>query len=994
MMMRLIILGSLGSAPAVPPLHGQQRTFAPADIPIDFSYAGYGGGGVAIPSIRSVLLVRPSDGDDTALLQAALDSVGRLPLQDDGFRGALQLSPGRFRVAGQLRMRASGVVLRGSPRGATTIVAAGRGRRTLLQLGGGQEPSTGTAIQVIDETVPAGSRTLRVASVEGFRAGGRVVVTRPSTKEWISALGMDTLKGNFSTLRITWTPGSRNLVWDRTIVSVDPARRELSLDAPITTSLEARFGGGTVSPVTGGPPAAHLGVENLIIESEYDASNSKDEEHAWIAVAMDEVEDAWVKDVTARHFVSSAVRVGPRARRVTVVDSRSEQPVAEVGGGRRQSFFVEGQQVLVIGCTAEGGLNDFAAGLLAAGPNVFLGDTARGALGPSGSFESWSSGVLYEKVRVAGSGLLLTYDMMRAQGAGWTAANSVIWNSSADTIAVKGRDDAPNLAVRAATPLYRTQLAARVGAARAGAALAVARAAVATTARLPEFGAGDIPPRPREGAAAHPPLRIVNGRFVVGDRTLWGGQLNEAWWRGQAVPASALDQGVSVTRFVPGRIGPGLTEDLPRLAARVAADSTPFYQMVPGLWYDRRQDAHSLEHRPDGNVWPPFYESPWARSGEGTAWDGLSKYDLTKYNPWYFARVREFAELAEQDGLAVYFNLYNNHNVLETAAHWVNFPWRPANNINDTGLPEPPLGPGASIHVSNQFFDVENPRLRELHHAYILHVLDELGEAPNLMLGAAFQFVGPLSFQQFFLDTVAEWEKRTGKRVRIVLTTTKDITDAILADPVRSRDVVAVDMRYWQYRPDGTLWAPQSGRNLAFREMIGQSFRGAGDTPPATTPEQAYRQVREYRDRFPNLAVIAWENGVGPIPALMAGGSQVIMRNPAGGHGQGRTTDRTKLDGFIQRRLATRLMTMQPRDGVASDAWTLGDPRLGTVLIYSLTGPAITLQRALPGSGYTGLWFDPRTGETRPLTALSSWGAGTTIAKPTGEDWLLLLEAR
>ena len=180
-------------------------------------------------------------------------------------------------------MRASGVVLRGSPRGATTIVAAGRGRRTLLQLGGGQEPSTGTAIRVIDETVPAGSRTLRVASVEGFRAGGRVVVTRPSTKEWISALGMDTLKGNFSTLRITWTPGSRNLVWDRTIVSVDPARRELSLDAPITTSLEARFGGGTVSPVTGGPPAAHLGVENLNIESEYDASNSKDEEHAWIA---------------------------------------------------------------------------------------------------------------------------------------------------------------------------------------------------------------------------------------------------------------------------------------------------------------------------------------------------------------------------------------------------------------------------------------------------------------------------------------------------------------------------------------------------------------------------------------------------------------------------------------------------------------------------------------------------------------------------------------
>src|SRR5439155_20728520 len=107
---------------------------------------------------------------------------------------------------------------------------------------------------------------------------------------------------------------------------------QITLDAPITTALERRYGGGTVARVQAGRPPAHIGIENLVIESEYDSSNPYDEEHAWIAVAIDHVEDAWVRGVTARHFAGSAVRVGPRARRITVEECRSEAPVSEPGG--------------------------------------------------------------------------------------------------------------------------------------------------------------------------------------------------------------------------------------------------------------------------------------------------------------------------------------------------------------------------------------------------------------------------------------------------------------------------------------------------------------------------------------------------------------------------------------------------------------------------------------------------------------------------------------
>jgi hypothetical protein len=964
---------------------------AVAQTPIDFSHAGYAGGGVDIPIAPAVVAVQPSGADDASLLQGAIDHVSALPLRAGGFRGAVLLRPGRYLVSGRLAIRATGVVLRGSS--GATIVAAGKGRRTLIEIGNVTDAVTDPPARITDGTVPAGGRTLTLENAGAFKPGDRVVITRPSTVEWITALHMRGFPGTYANQRLDWAPGSRNLAWDRTVTQVDAAANQITVDAPVTTALERRYGGGTVSRVTANLPLAHIGIENLTLESDFDASNPRDEEHSWIAVALDRVEDAWVRGVVARHFAGSAVRVGQRARRVTVEACRSEQPVSEPGGYRRQTFLVEGQQVLVRQCASEKGMNDFASGLLAGGPNVFLDSTATGPLGPSGSFESWASGVLYERVRIEGLGIRLTNDMTRSEGGGWTAANSVVWNCDANEIEAHGPEGAENLVRRAPEPLYETQLSKRSGAKLAP----VTAFANEDALRVAEF-------HPKKAPVAQPgppppTVQIVNGRFVVKGKVLWGGQVNDGWWRGQIVPAVSLDVGGdALTRFVPGRTGPGLTEDLAALAARMVKEGMPFYQSVPGLWYDRRRDEHSINMRPDSNVWAPFYEMPWARSGKGTASDGLSQFDLTQFNPWYFERFHEFGKLIDEYGLVLYHNIYNTHNVLEIPPHWVDYPWRPANNINGTGLSEPPpIEPGNHIHVANEVYDVSNPVRRALHRAFMLHELEELSGTRNLFFCLGAQFAGPRSFQEFFQDTVAEWEKQTGRTVRIQLATSKDITDAILANPVRAKQVGVIDMRYWQYRPDGSLWAPPGGKNLAFREAITRDFtRANGDAPPDTTPLQVYRQVREYSDRYPDIAVVAWNSGAGPIPILMAGGAQALMRNPSGGHGQGRQVDHNTFDDFVRTQLASVLMNMKPRDGVAADpeqTWCLADDRRDTVLLYSLAGSDIRLLQRLPQSSYTGLWFDPRTGDTRPAETAASGNGAAVIHKPTTESWLLLLRA-
>jgi len=402
----------------------------------DFSGVGYGAGQVPIPDVPTVITLNPADGDDTTRIQAAIDAVAAMPMGPDGFRGAVQLGSGHYDVFGQIRLDASGIVLRGEGREAdgTVLHARGTDQRPLIAIeGSGSRQYSGSSVGVINKTVPVGMRSFDVTSASGFQVGDTVLVTRPSTGQWIYDIGIHLLNN-------PWTAGSKDQKWERTITRIEGNR--VFLDKPLTNSLSQQYGGGFMRKCSYPGRIQNVGVERLRGESDF--VSPTDEEHSWTFTWIDKAENVWVRQTEAQYFGSHHVDIDRDAKWVTVEDAINRDPVSQISGGRRNTFSFTGQQSLVTNCQAQDGRHDFTVDSTVAGPNVFHNSIARSAHSASGPHHRWSTGTLFDNITVEGDDLNARNRGNWGTGHGWAGANTVIWNSMAEDFKVQNPPTAQN----------------------------------------------------------------------------------------------------------------------------------------------------------------------------------------------------------------------------------------------------------------------------------------------------------------------------------------------------------------------------------------------------------------------------------------------------------------------------------------------------------------------------------------------------------------------
>lgn len=894
---------------------------------IDYSYCGYRNSNQAIPTVDAAVFVSHQAGDNSKRIQRAIDYVSSLPANNEGFRGAVLLDRGVFELHDALYITTPGVVLQGSDKEETILFKKGVDRGSVIYIEGQNDTRYMDTLDVATPYLAAGHTGIEIADGRKLRTGSRIVIVRPSTAEWIRSVGCDIFGGGISALG--WKPGDTDLRWDRTVIAV--ADNRITIDAPLTVALDRTYGGAKLIICHPAGRINQVGVSNLTLISDYDRAYPKDEDHCWNGISIENAEDCWVRQVNFRHFAGSAVVLQSGSSRVTVEDCMSYAPVSEIGGMRRNTFLTYGQLTLFQRCYSEHGIHDYVAGWCAPGPNAFVQCESKESLGFSGAVGAWACGLLFDIVNIDGHNLTFKNLGQSKNGAGWNTANSTFWQcTAAELECFSPAGDAKNRAYGCwgqfsgngewadsnnhiqPRSLFYSQLSERLNKdvsqqarllplnTSASSSPTVEQAMqLALEARQPRLTLeqwidrnATTQERPaklkeidqvrmkRRTPSGQPPkqIRIINGRLTVDGALLVGRASSVPWWNGKLRAPAIAKAAPHITRFVPGREGQGLTDRPDSVVDYMLRHNIAVLHHNYGLWYDRRRDDHQRVRRGDGDVWGPFYEQPFGRTNVETAWDGLSKYDLNRPNAWYWMRLTTFADKAESAGLLLFHHNYFQHNILEAGAHWVDCPWRSANNVNRTGFLEPvPFTGDKRIFVADAFYDVTDPVRRELHRAYIRRCLDNFAENTNVVQLISEEYTGPLHFMEFWIDVICEWEAETGKNAVVALSATKDVQDAILNDSARAAIVDIIDIRYWHYKDNGALYAPEGGKNLAPRQHARQMKVGK------TGFDDVYAAVHEYRAKYPGKAVTYFAQGYPAMAwaVLMAGGScpSVVVRD-------------------------------------------------------------------------------------------------------------------
>jgi hypothetical protein len=465
---RIAFRGSDGHMVYVPDYRGNR-------LP-DFSVVGYREG-AELPDVPVKLRVSPIEGDATAHIQSAIDAVSAMEKDVNGFRGAVLLEPGLYEIGDHLRIEASGVVLRGSGRGdarefwlvpsenrtlasfrrklanttATVLIATGPERRELVRVGsdGGVQIQEETAVEIIDQYVPLGSRRFLVEDASAFAVGDRIIVQRRGNAAWINAIGMDAIPERSDGGRIVqWEPFDLN--FERRITAIDG--QSIEIHAALGNAVEKIFGGGRVMKCTDEGRIRNVGVEHLRAISFWQQNRDRvdDTRHADQFIAFRMTRDGWVRQVTAEHFYSmtGAFRLFSTSYGVTIEDcatliaareyyagpgyDRSGRTFAETGiYVGRYGFNLGGQLGLVRGCYAINNRHAFVLPARIPGPNVFHDSLAESSLTYSEPHHRWAAGGLYDNVEDT---IALMNRLTYGSGHGWAGANFVAWNTRGDLI--------------------------------------------------------------------------------------------------------------------------------------------------------------------------------------------------------------------------------------------------------------------------------------------------------------------------------------------------------------------------------------------------------------------------------------------------------------------------------------------------------------------------------------------------------------------------------
>jgi Putative collagen-binding domain of a collagenase len=396
------------------------------------------------------------------------------------------------------------------------------------------------------------------------------------------------------------------------------------------------------------------------------------------------------------------------------------------------------------------------------------------------------------------------------------------------------------------------------------------------------------------------------------------------------------------------------------------------------LWYTELPRFHGL---PTTDADPPDFTvkpHPWLRPGPGLATDGEPRFDLTKFNPEYFDRLRTRVQALDKAGIYVGVYLFTGEWVLRFRCPTDGYPFSGPNNINeaDDGYRD------KSSAVSSVTMTTPNT-ITGFQDVYIKKVIDTLNDLPNVLWIVSEEApTASTWWNDHLISFVRAYEKEKPFQHPIGYATLGERpNDSILYNS--DADWVAPWARISPTKSTGTGNPPAK---VNINDSDHSYYRMWDDTP---------QKNRNY----------IWEN--------FANGSQVLFMDPylvnwpkwkrnlcldhVNGIG---TAPDPRYDNFrdnmgylvrYSRRL--NLAEVTPRGELSSTGFCLAQtPAVGAeYLVYAPDGGSFTLDlSAMPNSQCLAVeWFDPANGNTITQSPVPAGSSSQSFRAPFHGDAVL-----
>jgi len=438
------------------------KTTEKGDRIMDFSHAGYLGGGVAIPEVPVKITINPSPtgADQSDEIQAAVDAVSKMN-PENGFRGAILLASGRFVCSKPITMGISGVVVRGSGSGkdGSTIYMTGNKHAAFI-VGFQRKNNTGkgdesgdeddTAVKkkrtdfesfITDSYVGCGTNTFHVSDAKGFSVGDRLRIDRPVTASWISFMQMNNMTRDGK--KSSWVSEGTIISQYREISHIEG--NKITVKVPLADSFDSKFvnpPGVKVSVAGLTPTASQVGIENLHVQC-------PPLEIAYSKAPYSGVDllgsNCWIRNI---FFEETMNTINIAGNNNTIQQVKVFHTYPNLGASKPADFSFGGTQNLVDRCEAIGGNTYFVwTSARNPGPNVVLNSTFKGHGSRLQPHQRWSTALLIDNCTILDGGIDFMNRGIAGSGHGWTMGWGVAWNCIAKNYIIQNTPGTKNWAI-------------------------------------------------------------------------------------------------------------------------------------------------------------------------------------------------------------------------------------------------------------------------------------------------------------------------------------------------------------------------------------------------------------------------------------------------------------------------------------------------------------------------------------------------------------------